>query len=81
MNNWTTGVNGIPTNWAVQDFNPYLEEPLTFNIISSGTIYWITNSNSFAKTIEYSKNNGNWTSISPTAAGTAIVAAIIARSC
>ena len=40
-------------------------KPLTFNIISAGTIYWKmqTISSSYEKTIEYRKNGGEWTSI------------------
>ena len=42
--------------------------PLTFNIISGGTIeYGLSNGNiSYAKTIEYSVNGGEWTSFTPT---------------
>ena len=49
------------------------EEYLTFDIISSGTIYWKTTDNSFTKTISYSKDNGvTWNSITPTESGTSI---------
>lgn len=47
--------------------------PLTFDIISGGTIYWKTTDNSFTKTISYSKDNGlTWNSITPTESGTSI---------
>lgn len=46
--------------------------PLTFEIISDGNITWKTYSSSFIKTIEYKKNNGNWTSITPTTNGATI---------
>ena len=36
---------------------------LTFVITSSGTIYWKTNASDFKRTIQYKKNNGEWTSI------------------
>ena len=39
------------------------EKPLTFNIISGGTIVWATSDSSVTKTIEYKLNNGNWVSI------------------
>ena len=45
---------------AVPDFST---EPLTFNILSAGTINWRTFNSSVSKTIEYKLNNGNWTSI------------------
>ena len=52
---------------------PPTEKPLTFDIISSGTIYWKTTDNSFTKTISYSKDNGlTWNSITPTESGTSI---------
>ena len=39
-------------------------QPLTFKIISGGTIYWTATSSSFRKTIVYSKNGGEfWSSI------------------
>ena len=37
--------------------------PLTFKIIEAGNIYWLASNSSYAKTIEYRKNNGVWTSI------------------
>ena len=36
---------------------------LTFNIISGGTIMWVTSNTALTRTIEYKKNNGEWTSI------------------
>ena len=39
------------------------EKPLTFNIISGGTIVWATSDSSVTKTIEYKLNGGNWVSI------------------
>ena len=38
-------------------------EPLTFNILSAGTINWETDNSSIAKTIDYKLNGGEWTSI------------------
>ena len=37
--------------------------PLTFNITSGGTIMWITSNTALTRAIEYSKNGGEWTSI------------------
>ena len=43
-------------------FNPS-KEPLTFNILSAGTIMWKAYNSSIAKTIEYKLNDGEWTSV------------------
>ncbi len=52
-----------------------LETPLTFEITSAGDICWlfINNSgNGEAKTLEYKKNDGNWTEITSTTGGSRI---------
>lgn len=41
----------------------YSAMPLTFEIISAGTLYWEAAQSSNTKTIQYSKNGGDWTSI------------------
>ena len=46
--------------------------PLTFNILSGGTIVWKTSNSAYTRTIEYSKNNGNWTSITSSTDGASI---------
>ena len=38
-------------------------EPLTFNIVSDGTINWTASDASIAKTIDYNLNDSGWTSI------------------
>ena len=45
---------------AVPDFST---EPLTFKILSDGTINWTASNTSIAKTIDYKLNDGEWTSI------------------
>ena len=45
---------------ATSDFS---KEPLTFNILSDGTINWTASSTSIKRTIEYKLNNGEWISI------------------
>ena len=40
-----------------------LGRPLTFEIVSGGTLYWYASHTDNPKTIEYSKNGGEWTSI------------------
>ena len=42
---------------------PDYRKPLTFNIISAGTIVWRANQLASAKSIEYKKNDGEWTTI------------------
>ena len=59
MASWTTGTKGIPANWTVEDN----QEPLTFNILSAGTINWTASSTSIAKTIDYKLNDNEWVSI------------------
>ena len=63
MDEWETGVNGIPVNWTVEGRGDFSMEPLTFNILSDGTINWTASDASITKTIEYKLNNGEWTSI------------------
>ena len=41
----------------------YSKEPLTFKILSYGTINWTASNTGITKTIEYKLNNGEWTSI------------------
>ena len=42
---------------------------LTFDVKSSGNIKWKCGNSSYAKEIEYKKNDGNWTSITSTTGG------------
>lgn len=49
---------------------PSYDTPLTFNIISGGTIVWKASSSSYTKEIQYKINDGNWTSITSSRAGT-----------
>ena len=52
------------------DVHDYSMDYLTFQILENGVIPWKQNTTS--KTIEYSLNNGAWTSITSTAAGVTI---------
>ena len=65
MTSWGAGTSGIPNGWTVEDN----QEPLTFNILSAGTINWTVSdsSASIAKTIDYKLNNGAWVSITSNA--------------
>ena len=50
----------------------YSRDYLTFNVINPGTILWKANGSGATKTIEYSINNGTWTSITSDTTGVAI---------
>ena len=64
---WTVSLSGdTPTPTGSSNY-------LTFEIISGGTIYWNSSSNSHAKTISYSKDGGStWVDITSTRNGVAI---------
>lgn len=47
----------------------YTSTELTFEILENGTITWICTNSSIAKTIQYSKNNREWTNITSTTSG------------
>ena len=72
MTDWTSGTNGIPYSWTVEDFGPVIEKCLTFNVLSSGTISWNSSNSTINKTIQYKKNNGNWTNITSSVNGASI---------
>ena len=53
-------------------YNPgsdYSKEYLTFRVISGGTIAWTAAGGGYYRTIQYSVNNGNWTSLTATSEG------------
>jgi len=59
-------------------YNPahdYSQDYLTLSILSGGTIKWNSIGSGQAKTIQYSLNNGQWTSITASTATTITVAA------
>ena len=75
---WVSVTNGdasgrVDYNKVVEP-DPYLDIPLTFDILSSGVIKWSDKSNGAYSynVIEYSKNGGSWTSITATSAGVLI---------
>ena len=51
---------GNVTVYQAADFST---KPLTFNILSAGTINWTASDASIAKTIDYKLNDGEWASI------------------
>ncbi len=52
------------------DHHDYSQDYLTFDVLTDGTIKWNSLGSGQAKTIEYSKNNGAWTSITASTATT-----------
>lgn len=50
----------------------YSLDYLTFDILTSGTILWDSEGSNATKTIEYSINDGAWTSVTSTTSGVAI---------
>ena len=56
MTDWTTGVNGIPSGWTVQNYSPhdYSQDYLTFEIVWSGTTIGFSTND-----IQYSLDNGS----------------------
>jgi hypothetical protein len=70
-----TNAYGISKEFIIRQTDDYFT-PLTFNIISGGSIYWKFEENQqgfSADTIEYRINNGNWTEITATTGGTEII--------
>ena len=51
------------TRYNKSEREKLLETPLTFKIISGGTINWVASVDTYTKTIEYKKNDGEWTEI------------------
>lgn len=58
---YTIENSGISFNKT--EYEKLLETPLTFNIVSSGTIVWKAQNTAYTTTIEYKLNDGEWTSI------------------
>lgn len=53
FSNWTNGVNGIPTNWTVQE--PSTTDYLTFEYLAGGPLQFMGND-----VLEYSVNGESW---------------------
>ena len=74
---WTlNSTSGIPTGWTTVDEEvPLIEKYFTITALGSGTIGWRTSNSSLTKTVQYSKNDGTWTSI--TSATTAVTISVV----
>ena len=57
---------------------PLEETPLTFYILSSGTITWKAFKTSYKKAIQYSKNGGGWTTITSNTGSSAPKISVVA---
>ncbi|MBR6438800.1 MAG: chitobiase/beta-hexosaminidase C-terminal domain-containing protein [Bacteroidales bacterium] len=57
------------STYNVPSGHDYSQDYLTFRILTTGTICWKAFGSGYTKTIEYSINNGSWTSITSTSAG------------
>ena len=57
-----TATGNVTAYQEAATFDPSTE-PLTFNILSAGTINWTASNTKFTKTIDYKLNNGEWVSI------------------
>lgn len=68
-----SGYSASASATVYQSAAPSLKDvPLTFEVEEGGTIYWKTTNNSWNKSISYSINGGNWSSIIPTTSGAPI---------
>lgn len=62
----------VRVDYNLRKWLKMLNEPLTFEILSDGKVSWKKTGTATAKTIEYRKNDGEWTSITSTTGGTEI---------
>lgn len=69
---WEIGVNGIPTSWVSQDIDDDSYNYLTFTITGAGDINWKKSANATTRSIQYSKNGGTWTTLTPDSVGVKI---------
>ena len=65
MENWTTGDNGIPSGWIVEDHDiDPITVPLTFQAGEAGTITVKKDEGSTLNPIQYSLNGSEWAYVS-----------------
>lgn len=74
ISGWSAGYSSGYTDGSQSSGSTgYSSQYLTFEVISDGIINWKTTSSAFTRTIEYKKNDGEWTEItSTTGNGTSI---------
>ena len=62
MNNWTTGVNGIPVHWEVEP-KPILTPSITFTANQANSTVGLSKLSTYQQ-LDYSQNNGtSWTTM------------------
>ena len=69
---WKDGYSSV-----VPDAVDYTKLPLTFNVLSAGTINWTASDSSVTRTIEYKVNGGEWTSITSNTGETAPIINVV----
>lgn len=57
---------------SYNDADHYYKISLTFEILSDGNITWKKDSGGYENTINYKKNNGDWTQLLPSTSGTTV---------
>ena len=67
-----TATDNVTVYQEAAESSDFSKKPLTFNILSAGTIIWKASNTSIAKTIDYKLNNGAWVSITSTMEGAKI---------
>ena len=72
----TDGTNVSTISVSQEAYEDYASQYLTFEILSAGTISWKAGSNATKRTIQYSINDGTWTSITASTAGTTFNVAV-----
>ena len=65
VSTYPVDASSVTVNYNLKE----LGEPLTFQIVAGGTLYWYVGNDTYAKTIEYSKNGGEWTEITSSSGG------------
>ena len=65
-------ISSTVSETCIYNIHDYSQDYLTFDVLSGGTIAWKALGSGYNKAIEYSLNNGQWTSISATSNGTTI---------
>ena len=66
-----TATGNVTVYQEAAETSDFSKKPLTFNILSAGTIIWTASETDIAKTIEYKLNNGKWVSITSNSSSSA----------
>ena len=77
---FSVGYNGIPEGWIPRKKSliaSYAGSPLTFKVSTAGRIVWHTRLSTFTPTIQYKKNSGSWTNITPSTGNTSYISVAV----